>query len=394
MTASRIEYLFNRYVNKTCSPQEEEELMELLRDPQNEATFKLLIEEVIGKTGIEKELLQERADSILSNILQHDKAVVISMERRGSAFVPWMRIAAAVLLVIAGAFYWMHQNSDRPKEIEIAVVPPKPTPILPGTDKAVLTMADGSAILLDSAQNGLLAQPGNTNIQKRGTVLIYVPSAAASENSGIAYNTLSTPRGGQYKVVLSDGTSVWLNAASSLRFPTAFIGDAREVELTGEAYFEVAKNKDMPFHVKVNGVQVNVIGTHFNINAYSEEAAIKTSLLEGSVQVTNGSFSNRLKPGEQAIVSNRNEAIDVRTADMDAVMAWKNGLFVFEGADIEMIMRQISRWYDVDVVFTGETPAREFEGKISRNAPLSNVLKILELSSINFSVEGKKIIVR
>jgi len=253
-------------------------------------------------------------------------------------------------------------------------------------------MANGNIVVLDSIQNGTLSQQGNPAIQKQQGSLIY--AAAANSNTAMEYNTLTVPRGGQYHLVLSDGSQVWLNAASSLRFPVAFTGNTREVEMTGEAYFEIAKNRDKPFHVKANATQVEVLGTHFNVNAYAEEQAIKTSLLEGSVRVSNGSFSNRIRPGEQAAVNNKNGGIDVATADMDAVMAWKNGLFEFQGADIATIMRQVARWYDVEIVFAGKTPARKFEGKISRNAQLPEVLKILELSNIQFRVEGKKIIVQ
>lgn len=394
MTSSRIEYLFNRYVNRTYTPKEKEELMLMLSEPENEAKFKALILELAQKTGVEITLPSEKADAILENIFQQDKAIIVSIKEKRIGF-GWMRVAAAVLLVLGAASYWFFSGNNNDKTTAKTVVQaPKPAPILPGTDKAILTMADGSTILLDSADNGVLAQPENAEIKKQGTVLIYNPLAAAGANNVVTYNTLSTPRGGQYRLVLSDGTAVWLNAASSLRFPTAFVGKDREVELTGEAYFEVAKNKEMPFKVKVNGMEVKVLGTHFNVNAYSEESSIKTSLLEGSVQVVNGAFKNRLQPGEQAVVSAKDQAINVRTADMDAVMAWKNGLFVFEGADIATIMRQISRWYDVEIVFSGKTPLRQFEGKISRNAPLSNVLKILELSNINFEVQGKKIIVK
>lgn len=411
MTASRIEYLFNLYVNNNFSPQEKDELMELLGKPENEVIFKALIQNVIENTGSEIELPAGKAASILAGILQSDKIVIIPMKKRTTAFIPWMRVAAAVLIVvIAGGSYRMLQNNKRNEPAKMVAEIPKPAPILPGTDKALLTMADGSTVILDNLQNGVLAQHSNTIIQKQGAVLMYNATTASNEKTTVTFNTLSTPRGGQYRVVLSDGSEVWLNAASSLRFPTAFTGNSRDVELTGEAYFEVAKvsypvggdrrsgtkfgEGALPFHVMVNGMRVDVLGTHFNINSYSEEQAIKTSLLEGSVQVTNGSFNSRIKPGEQAIVTGKDEVINIRTPDMGAVMAWKNGLFEFEGADVATIMRQIARWYDVEIVYTGKIPLRRFQGKISRNAQLSEVLRILELSNIKFRVEGKKIIVQ
>jgi ferric-dicitrate binding protein FerR (iron transport regulator) len=195
-------------------------------------------------------------------------------------------------------------------------------------------------------------------------------------------------------MVLPDGSKVWLNAESSLRFPTAFTGNQREVTLTGEAYFEVAKNKEKPFRVEVDGMSINVLGTHFNVNAYLDENNIRTSLLEGSVKIIKGNLSELLKPGYQAVLNKKQDKIRITDADMDGVMAWKNGLFQFDGADINTIMHEIGRWYNVEIVYSGKVPARTFEGKISRNAELSEVLRILELSKVKFSVVGRKIIVQ
>jgi ferric-dicitrate binding protein FerR (iron transport regulator) len=195
-------------------------------------------------------------------------------------------------------------------------------------------------------------------------------------------------------VILPDGSRVWLNAASTLRFPTAFTGNEREVALTGEAYFEVAKDNSRPFRVMAGNMQVNVLGTQFNINAYPEESAIRTSLLEGSVRITNGNVSGLLKPGQQAVLDREEGNIKIKDVDMSGIVAWKNGLFQFEGADIITIMREISRWYDVEVVYAGKVPVRRFEGKISRNVQLSDVLEILELSNVKFTLEGRKIIVQ
>jgi ferric-dicitrate binding protein FerR (iron transport regulator) len=187
---------------------------------------------------------------------------------------------------------------------------------------------------------------------------------------------------------------VWLNASSSIHFPTAFTGNHREVELTGEAYFEVAKNKEKPFHVNVNGMQVEVLGTHFDVNAYGDEGGIKTSLLEGSVKIKSGQTSGLLKPGEQATLIKDRSLIEIKKADMNEVMAWKNGLLQFDGAGLSSLLSEISRWYNVDIVYKGQVPDRRFEGKISRDAQLSDVLKILELSNVKFSVLGKKIVVQ
>ena len=393
MSPSRLEYLFNCYIENNCSAHEEEELMKLLALSENQVAVQKLIDELIEKTGSEIQMPNQVAASILQNILQKDKALVVPLKRRKPFFFFWVRAAAAVILLIAGASVYRILN----KKIDIQSKPVavnEKHPIVPGGNKAVLTRSDGTTIVLDSLQNGTVLQKGSTKISKQGGLLTYNVSVSLNQNEAVVYNTLSTPRGGQYQVVLSDGTKVWLNATSSLHFPSAFRGNQRVVELTGEAYFEVAKNKEKPFLVKVGDMQVKVLGTHFNINAYADEGAIKTSLLEGSVNITKAAVSGILKPGEQAILKNEADKVEIRKANMDEVMAWKNGLFQFDDADITTIMREIGRWYDVEIEYSGKVPQRQFEGKISRDAQLSDVLRILELSDVKFSIVGNKIIVQ
>ena len=391
MTVSRLEYLFNGYVHNNYTEQEQEELMALIAQPENEAAVQTLIEQVIENTGAEMQMPDQVAASILQNILQKEKGLVVPLKSKKVHFRMWMRVAAAVVF-FAIASYWFIDKKDNEKAKVIALAE-KQSPILPGGNHAVLTMSDGSTILLDSMQNGTLQQ-GNAKVNKQGSLLIYDTHASSIANAPVVYNTLSTPRGGQYQVVLPDGSKVWLNAASSLLFPTAFTGSQRKVELTGEAYFEVAKNKDKPFLVKVGDMQVKVLGTHFNINAYSDENTIRTSLLEGSVKIIKDNKSKLLKPGNQAVLNKKQNEIDITDIDMNGVMAWKNGLFQFEGDNITTIMREIGRWYNVEIVYSGKVPARTFEGKISRNAELSEVLRILELSKVKFSVVGRKIILQ
>ena len=395
MDTIRLEYLFDRYVSQKCSLEEEKELMGLLSQPENEAFVQILINRVIKNTGAEMQMPKQVAASILENILHRDERLVVPINR-GKSVSSWVKVAAAaaVILFIAGAAYWILNSSDKNDVRSNAVaLSQKTSPITPGGNHAVLTMADGSTIVLDSIQNGKI-QYGGAKISKQNGLLIFDGTSHNSTATTVSFNTLRTPRGGQYKVVLADGSKVWLNASSSLRFPTAFTGNQREVELTGEAYFEVAKNKEKPFQVKVGDMQVNVLGTHFNINAYPDESAIRTSLLEGSVKITKGKTSGLLKPGEQGTLKWGGNKLEIKEANMNEVMAWKNGLFQFEGADITTIMKQISRWYDVEVIYSGKVPVRRFEGKISRDAQLSDVLKILELSDVKFTVQGKTIIVQ
>jgi ferric-dicitrate binding protein FerR (iron transport regulator) len=267
----------------------------------------------------------------------------------------------------------------------------------PGGDKAVLTLADGSTIVLDDAQNGNLTQQGNTKVIKLNGKLAYDPAKAGAGE--IVYNTISTPRGGKYQIELPDGTQVWLNAASSLHFPTAFIGRERKVEITGEAYFEVAPltpkgGQKIPFIVSVNGSEIEVLGTHFNVMAYSDEDAVKTTLLEGSVKFVNGNNTSLLKPGQQSQLLRNGQVKVVSDVDVENVISWKNGMFQFENADMETVMRQLSRWYDVEVVFKSKKLHDPLHVEIPFNTNLSDALKILEeAGTAKFEIEGKRIIV-
>lgn len=393
MDATRLEYLFDCYLQQNCSKEEEKELMALAAQPANEDQIQSLINKVIESTGADIKMPDKVAVSILQNILQKDRGLVLSVKNKKINFSRWVRMAAAaaIILFMAGTAYWLFDKKENNKA-KLVAVEKKNSPILPGGNRALLTMSDGSTIVLDSIQNGILQQSG-AKIKKQNGLLIYNGVSSVS-GANVVYNTLSTPRGGQYQVVLPDGSKVWLNASSSLYFPTAFNGPIREVVLTGEAYFEVAKNKEKPFRVKVGDMQVNVLGTHFNINAYKDESSIKTSLLEGSVKLVNGLHTDLLKPGQQAVLNKKEDKVEIRNADMNEVVAWKNGLFQFHGADITTIMKQIGRWYDVEIAYMGTVPARRFEGKISRDAQLSDVLKILELSNVKFTVEGKRIVVQ
>lgn len=302
----------------------------------------------------------------------------------------FLSAAAAILLVAAISYYFLSPAKYTPVAEPLKVSSSATTKdVMPGGDKAILTLSDGSTINLNAARTGMLAEQGGTGINKTGDGQLAYGSAANGTHAKPLINTISTPRGGQFQVVLPDGTKVWLNAASSLKFPTVFSGESREVELTGEAYFEVAPNKSRPFLVSSRGTVIEVLGTHFNVMAYDDEIFTAT-LLEGSVKVKHGMAERVIVPGQEARVEN---SIKVGSADGDNAIAWKNGLTVFHNSSIESIMRQISRWYDLDVTYNGSVPQRLFTGKIPRSAPLSQVLKILELSDIHFKIEEKQLIV-
>lgn len=396
MSISRLEYLFDCYLHQNCSEHEEAELMNLLANGKNKIEFQKLIEEVIDKTGTEVQMQDQVAASILKNIVGSNPENETRSKSSRIFTIRWFTVAAAacIILFISSFAYWLFQHRSKNEFVATVDIPPeKQTLIKPGGNHAILIMDDGRKILLDSAQNGNIVS-GNSKIKKQGAVLVYDGSKAFKERTVAIYNTLSTPKGGQYQIVLPDGSKVWLNASSSIHFPTAFIGKERNVELTGEAYFEIAKNKEKPFHVNVNGIQIEVLGTHFNVNAYDDEGAINTSLLEGSVKIKKGTISGLLKPGQQGVLKENSNNLQIKSADMNEVIAWKNGLFQFDGADIKTIMREIGRWYDVQIEYTGMVPDRRFEGKISRDAQLSDVLKILALSNVKFEVEGKTILVQ
>lgn len=320
----------------------------------------------------------------------------------------FLKYAAAVLGVVTMAAYLWRTGTPSIPDETAHITTTTAVPILPGGDRAMLALSDGTVIVLDSAAQGLVAMQGDARILKSGDGEIHY-SSAASVNGELLMNTMSTPRGGQYRLTLPDGSVVWLNAASSLRFPVSFSGKERRVWLTGEAYFEVnrvgrppynknADSNNIPFIIEINrpgigATEIEVLGTHFNVNAYEDEAAIKTTLVEGKVRVSAGEAQLLLDPHEQAQVDiSGNMTLDDKV-DVEAATAWKNGYFSFNNTDVATLMRQICRWYDVEVEYPHGLPERKFGGEISRNSDLSQVLRIMEESELSFRVEGKKIIV-
>lgn len=299
------------------------------------------------------------------------------------------RIAAAAILLFtlsAGLFLYLNHAAKDPAQPVAAIVP--------GGNKAVLTLGNGERISLTDATDGNIASQPDVSITKTADgQLTYTVNARGEQDHTPTYNLIETPKGGQFQVVLPDGSRVWLNAASSLRYPTHFSGKQRKVELTGEGYFEVAKNKAMPFFVKTANQEVEVLGTHFNINAYTDEEFLKTTLIEGSVKVSTNAGNRLLKPGQQSML--KGNILKVGPVDTDIAVAWKNGQFMFNDENIQSIMRQIARWYDVEVVYL-KTPSESevYWGTISRFENVSQILDILELTrSVRFKVEGRRIIV-
>ncbi|MDO6431072.1 DUF4974 domain-containing protein [Flavitalea sp. BT771] len=388
MTArERIHELIDKYAANAATVAEQEELAHLLQQSEGDEAAKNYLLGLLQQTTP----LAEHSDA---RWLAIRAAIGLSAPgpriRKFSLIFRWTAAAA----IIAGITTW-YLFMPGPT---IKTLPPSAAvrhDRLPGGNVALLTLSDGSVIALDSARTGLLTQQGNTKIAKLNNGQLAYKSLN-EKPTALLYNTLTTPRGGQYRLILPDGTGVWLNAASSITYPTAFNGDERVVRIAGEVYFEVQRDPAHPFKVTFNpgadSGSVEVLGTHFNINAYPDETTVKTTLLEGRVRVVSKA-TTLLKPGQQASLDNTGHAAIFQDVDLDEVIAWKNGRFHFEDADIRTVMRQIARWYDVEVVFEGTITTEKFVGDIPRNSRLTEVFKILELSNVHFKVEDKKVTV-
>ncbi|MCD0488586.1 DUF4974 domain-containing protein [Pedobacter sp. MC2016-14] len=381
----RFDYLLDKYINKACSWEEYQELFSHIEKSENKDFLFQFMDQKHIMAVSETEKTEQEWDNLFKGI-QHS-----TLEVKRS--YPWYKMmVAAVVLIIGGIGYHLITAEKVQKQ---ATAVAKVQDIAPGTNKAVLTMADGSVVLLDKNENRVLSQKGNNVLTRTANGQLVYDGAAheAIENAGAGLNTLATPRGGQYEVVLPDGSKVFLNAASSLKYPTAFSGKFRKVILTGEAYFEISKNKDMPFIVEANKAEIKVLGTHFNVMTYAEENFSTTTLLEGSVQFSRNSSKYILKPGQQVKYQPNGSGEKVEKADVESVMAWRKGIFVFDNTGIEEIMRSVTRWYNVDVVYKGSKPNIAFTGVIPRATNLSKVLKVLETTGdLTLSIDGNKII--
>lgn len=379
----RLQSLLSRYFEGSIGEAEIDELSHFLKDERHgDIVQQILTDLSAGITPVEVE-----RDSVQRMISRVKEA---SANRPAGKRFPYARLAAAaaiVLMIGVGGYFLL---SDR-QPVREPVAQRYKNDVQPGGNKAVLTLANGSTVTLDDAGLGAVAQQGGTQIIKTDAGSL---AYEGQDGDGVVhYNTLTTPVGGRYKVVLPDGTEVWLNAGSSLRYPTVFSGNNRRVELSGEAYFEVARNASRPFLVEVqDGTDVEVLGTHFNVNAYRDEPRSITTLLEGAVNVKKGESSNRLAPGQQAIAGND---VEVSNANTAAAVAWKEGLFMFNDTDIEAIMKQLSRWYDIEVVYEGGPVKEYFNATIPRNVPVSKVFELLELTNlVHFKIDGRKVTVK
>lgn len=387
-----LHLLIHKYLAGHANEQEVHQLNEWYRGKDHS-----VVEIPVDSAAAEEEAYSRMRSKI-------DAGLAAASTPQKSTFKWYRMMAAAVILIVASVGGYLFMNSQD----KVAESFTFKNDIAPAANKTVLKLANGKEIFLDDADAGELAQQGGIRIIKtKDGQLIYDLSAAATKAGAADYNTIVTPIGGQYQVVLPDGTKAWLNAVSSLRFPARFSGNKRDVEISGEVYFEVAKVliKDqktmgketlMPFVVKSGIQQVEVLGTHFNINAYGDDGMIKTALLEGSIKinVTGSSSGKILMPGQQAYVD-KAALVKTVSVDEDDVIAWKNNVFQFNNTPIDQVMLQVKRWYDIDVIYSGLKPDLLFTGVIPKNNNISVLLKVLESTGgVKFGIEGKKVIIQ
>jgi ferric-dicitrate binding protein FerR (iron transport regulator) len=384
-------------------------------EPINEADFstlyrRFLANELSGEQldqfleQLSLEVRQELVTALMTTTWQETQPVPMAPLYDTTWSLPgatrrWWGLAVAVVvmgLLAIGGWLLVERKGVKNGEPVATKQVQGPAPISPGGNKAVLVLADGSRIVLDSVRNGTVAQQGGMRIKKQsnGSLLYELAEQPAKLGEPIGYNTLSTPKGGQFTIVLPDGSQVWLNSVSSLTYPTAFTGNTREVVLTGEGYFEVAANARMPFIVKNTRMDVRVLGTAFNMMCYADEAAAKATLISGSVQAEKQDEQLLLQPGQQVVAAAAKKWKIVEQADIEEALAWKNGLFQLKKADVATIMRQIARWYDVEIVYTGEVPKKNLVGFLGRAEGLDKVLAVLAGSGIHCKVENRKLIVQ
>ncbi len=397
----RLKALFTKYMDSSCTVAEIELLMQYFVELKNEKELREAIAAELRKEP-DEQIDDTALDNHLLKLYDQLKVKVKPIEETEIIFLPMGRyfryagVAAALVFVFIILYFFAKQKQDSFHSNLTAQRHGNDVDL--GRNKAILTLADGSKISLTDAANGKLINRDGITITKtkEGELLCQVLNAPVFVNNQNQYNTVSTPAGGQFQITLSDGSKIWLNAKSSLKYPVRFGQTDRKVFLIGEAYFEIAKDQTRPFVVSTNGAgggqEVKVLGTHFNINSYADEEATKTALIEGRVKITSGTASKILKPGQEAVVAA--DDILVNEVDVNQVIDWKNGNFCYRDESIYSVMRKLARWYDVDVIYEGKVTDLRFGGEISKTKRLSEVLQVLETAGqIHFKIKGKRVTV-
>lgn len=381
MTKEEFLFLFEKHLNGTGTREELERLenfidgMELPDDTWND------------RLGIRSDIYQE-----IKNRLETSKQLQRAEAQPRRKNWGWMKVAAIILIATASALtYLLVKNQPRNTTTQLV----NNVHILPARNTATLISSDGKKVILDDVKAGDVLKESGADVKKQSDgVLVYDKNAASANGQTTRQNQLATPKGGVYAVVLSDGTKVWLNSATTLTFPAVFSGNTRSVKLNGEAYFEVAKNKEKPFYVTFEHSQIKVLGTHFNISSYNDDAAQVVTLMEGSVLVNRDDKQALLKPGQQAVLSGQHKSITVADADVDNAMAWRNNVFIFNDEPLTEVMKKIARWYNVEIQYEGDFSDEKLGGTFSRNKPIENLLtNINSVDKIHFKIEGRRVIV-
>ena len=378
MNKASIQDLLDKYLTETLTAEEMTQFRQLLEDEEQVQIMEARLKEIFDAQMGQEYNLPETDQRIEQYVMSRVNHRRIKISRR------WSLAAAAVLALITVGGYYLYQHhspaSSGISKSRLADIPP-------GRKGAILTLADGKQVQLDTIHNGTVALQGGQVVKVQHGELIY-----SGDSKEVIYNTVYTPKGRQFQLALPDGTKVWLNAGTTIRYPLLFRGNERKVELNGEGYFEVAQNPAMPFKVVVSKKAiVEVLGTNFNIKAYDNEENIAATLLEGRISVSCNDHTALLDPGQQALI--QGDVKVVNNADIEKVIAWKNNLFDFNDSDLGEVMRQLERWYDIDVVYTGQQPKLQFTGKINRNMTLKNLLVTLEVSGVKCRLEDRKLIV-
>lgn len=376
MQKEQLILLAEKYLNRTAT-EDEQQLLHQWYDRWDDDEEQVLVSD--GQTA---DSIRERILARVKQEIDKESVTIAPVHRIHFLKTSWFRYAAAIILIAGAATAVGIFINNRSANLPEAWGSKGKTDITPGINKAILTIGNDKPIDLATNKSGITVSNSIT----------YTDGEKIADAGEILQ--LKTPRGGQYQAVLPDGTKVWLNAASSIKFPSKFTGNERSVEIDGEVYLEVSKNSNHPFFVHTNRTTIEVLGTSFNVNAYADEESDKTTLIDGSVKVKSDKEGVILKPGQQAIINNQvNQRLVVQTTDVDKVMAWKNGFFNFTGADLLTVMHQLERWYDIQVKYEGEIPKFSFRGRLDRNVNLSEVLDILDKMGVKFKVEGRTLTV-
>ncbi|NML40599.1 DUF4974 domain-containing protein [Chitinophaga sp. G-6-1-13] len=394
MSDTSFEALFKGYMNGTLNASEIHRFRQMAMERENKAMLSHLLEEAFSNPAYVEAAdydPAEMADEILLKARQQDAQLsMLPPTRKPPAFRPWFKYAAAAAifgLLLAGTWKF----ASRHKHTAAAFAAGKP--VKPGTAQPVLILGDGSRVSLDSIANGTIAQQGNARIVKLANGQVAYQLAEGNSNN-VLYNTMQTPHGCMYQLTLPDGSRVWLNAASSIRYPTTFAANNRHVEVTGEAYFDITKDDRKPFTVTVNKLDIQVLGTAFNVMAYPDENAIRTTLVQGAVNVINGTEKRLLHPGEQATIAPAGGPFHISQPNLEETLSWKNGEFYFRDTNIRSIMREVARWYNVEVRYEGDMDNISLSGIVSRNEEITQLLKALEMTKmVRFRVNGNVVFV-